>query len=131
LQVRDWLFVEDHCRAILSVVKGGKPGETYNIGGNRSLSNLEVVRMVLKATGGPESLIQYVTDRPGHDRRYALTSEKLTNETGWEPKVQFEDGLRDTIEWYRSNPGWVERVRSQAYRDYYAMNYQGRDGKYS
>jgi dTDP-glucose 4,6-dehydratase len=129
LQVRDWLFVEDHCRAILSVVKGGKPGETYNIGGNRSLSNLEVVRMVLEATGRPESLIQYVTDRPGHDRRYALTSEKLTKETGWEPKVQFEDGLKDTIRWYKSNPGWVERVRSQAYLDYYAKNYQGRDGK--
>ena len=82
MQVRDWLFVDDHCRAILAVLKGGRTGETYNVGGNRSLPNLDVVRMVLKATGRPESLIQYVTDRPGHDRRYALSSAKLTRETG-------------------------------------------------
>lgn len=127
MQVRDWLFVEDHCRAILAVVHKGRPGEIYNVGGNRSLPNLEVVHKVLQATGRPESLITYVTDRPGHDRRYALTSEKLMKETGWEPKIDFETGLAQTVAWYKNNPGWVERVRSEAYLEYYKKNYQGRE----
>lgn len=127
MQVRDWLFVDDHCRAILAVLKGGRTGETYNVGGNRSLPNLDVVRMVLKATGRPESLIQYVTDRPGHDRRYALSSAKLTRETGWSPQVSFEDGLKNTVQWYQNNSGWIERVRSEAYLEYYAKNYRGRE----
>ncbi|SRR5579883_383936 len=123
MQVRDWLFVEDHCRAILAVLTKGRTGEIYNIGGNRSLPNLEVVRKVLALTGRPETLIEYVTDRPGHDRRYALSSEKLMRETGWHPEMDFETGLARTIEWYRSNAGWVERVRSGEYRDYYERNY--------
>ena len=125
-QVRDWLYVEDHCRGILAVLHQGRDGEIYNIGGNRSLPNLEVVHQVLALTGKPASLIEYVKDRPGHDRRYALSSEKLTRETGWQPVMNFETGLARTIDWYRGNPGWVERVRSGAYRTYYERNYGNR-----
>jgi dTDP-glucose 4,6-dehydratase len=126
LQVRDWLYVDDHCRGILAVLQRGREGEIYNIGGNRSLPNLEVVRSVLQLTQKPESLIQYVTDRPGHDRRYALSSEKIMRETGWRPMVEFESGLARTIEWYRENSGWVAHVRSGEYRTYYERNYGGR-----
>ena len=125
-QVRDWLFVEDHCRGILAVLQKGREGEIYNIGGNRSLSNLVVVRKLLELCGKPESLIQYVKDRPGHDRRYALSSAKLMRETGWEPLMNFEQGLSETMQWYRANPGWVERVRSGEYRAYYESNYGSR-----
>jgi dTDP-glucose 4,6-dehydratase len=126
MQVRDWLYVDDHCRGILATLRSGRDGEIYNIGGNRSLPNIDVIHMLLAATGRPESLIQYVKDRPGHDRRYALSSEKLTAQTGWRPLVDFETGLARTIEWYRSNAGWVERVRSGAYREYYQQNYGAR-----
>ncbi len=125
-QVRDWLYVEDHCRGILAVLHHGRDGEIYNIGGNRSLPNLEVVHQVLALTGKPESLIAYVKDRPGHDRRYALSSEKLMRETAWQPVMNFEVGLARTIEWYRGNSAWVERVRSGAYRTYYERNYGNR-----
>jgi dTDP-glucose 4,6-dehydratase len=126
-QVRDWLYVDDHCRGILAVLRKGREGEIYNIGGNRSLPNLDVVRKVLALTGQPESLIQYVTDRPGHDRRYALSSEKLMRETGWAPAMDFETGLERTIAWYRENIEWVDRVRSGAYREYYEQNYGSRE----
>jgi dTDP-glucose 4,6-dehydratase len=125
-QVRDWLYVEDHCRGILAVLRQGRDGEIYNIGGNRSLPNLEVVHQVLALTGKPNSLIEYVKDRPGHDRRYALSSEKLMRETGWQPVMNFETGLANTIAWYRGNPAWVARVRSGAYRTYYERNYGNR-----
>jgi dTDP-glucose 4,6-dehydratase len=125
-QVRDWLYVEDHCRGILAVLRQGRDGEIYNIGGNRSLPNLDVVRQVLALAGKPESLIAYVTDRPGHDRRYALSSEKLMRETGWQPVMDFETGLARTIEWYRGNSAWVAHVRSGAYRTYYERNYGNR-----
>src|SRR5437762_9828553 len=107
LQVRDWLHVDDHCRGILAVLRKGRDGEIYNIGGNRSLPNLEVVHKVLALTGKPGSLIQYVKDRPGHDRRYALSSEKLMAATAWLPLTDFETGLARTIHWYRSNSGWM------------------------
>jgi dTDP-glucose 4,6-dehydratase len=126
-QVRDWLYVDDHCRGILAVLRGGRDGEIYNIGGNRSLPNMDVVRQVLTLTGKPESLIQYVTDRPGHDRRYALSSEKLMRETSWKPLMDFETGLARTIDWYRANGPWIERVRSGAYRSYYEKNYGNRE----
>ena len=126
-QVRDWLYVDDHCRGILAVLRGGRDGEIYNIGGNRSLPNLDVVRKVLALTGKPESLIQYVTDRPGHDRRYALSSAKLMRESSWQPLMDFETGLARTIEWYRANSAWVARVRSGAYRTYYEKNYGNRE----
>ncbi|MDE3165962.1 MAG: dTDP-glucose 4,6-dehydratase [Acidobacteriota bacterium] len=125
-QVRDWLYVDDHCRGILAALKKGREGEIYNIGGNRSLPNLDVVRQVLAATGRGENLITYVKDRPGHDRRYALLSEKLMRETGWSPVMDFEAGLARTVEWYRANTGWVSRVRSGEYRAYYERNYGGR-----
>jgi dTDP-glucose 4,6-dehydratase len=125
-QIRDWLYVEDHCRGILAVLRQGREGEIYNIGGNRSLPNLEVVRQVLGLTGKPESLIEYVKDRPGHDRRYALSSEKLMRETGWRPVMNFETGLARTIEWYRGNPAWLDHVHTGAYRTYYESNYGNR-----
>ncbi|MGH9621161.1 MAG: dTDP-glucose 4,6-dehydratase, partial [Bryobacteraceae bacterium] len=125
-QVRDWLYVEDHCRAIHAIFERGEPGEIYNIGGTCSLPNLEVVRRILKALGKPESLIAWVADRPGHDRRYALTSEKLARRTGWKPRMEFDRGLRATLDWYRQNPGWVERVKSGEYRRFYELNYANR-----
>jgi dTDP-glucose 4,6-dehydratase len=125
-QVRDWLYVYDHCRGILAVLNQGREGEIYNIGGNRSLPNLDVVHQVLKITGKGESLVVYVKDRPGHDRRYALSSEKLMRETGWEPLMDFESGLARTIEWYCANAAWVARVRSGEYRTYYERNYGNR-----
>jgi len=126
-QIRDWLYVDDHCRGILAVLRGGREGEIYNIGGNRSLPNMDVVHQLLALTGKPTSLIQYVTDRPGHDRRYALSSEKLMRETSWQPLMDFETGLGRTIDWYRSNGAWIERVRSGAYRSYYEKNYGNRE----
>jgi dTDP-glucose 4,6-dehydratase len=126
MQVRDWLYVEDHCRAIWTVLERGRAGEIYNIGGNCSLPNLEVVQRILRATGRPESLIQRVADRPGHDRRYALTTAKLTRETGWTPRMSFDTGLAQTIDWYRQNQGWVERVKSREYRAFYELNYAKR-----
>jgi dTDP-glucose 4,6-dehydratase len=125
-QVRDWLYVEDHCRAIKAVLEKGGAGEIYNIGGNCSLPNLEVVRRILEATGRPQSLITRVADRPGHDRRYALTNGKLTRETGWKPQVAFERGLLATVEWYKRNQAWVERIKSGEYRRFYELNYSDR-----
>jgi dTDP-glucose 4,6-dehydratase len=126
MQVRDWLFANDHCRGILAALTKGRDGEIYNIGGNRSLPNLDVVRLILEATGKPASLIKYVKDRPGHDRRYALSSEKLLRETGWAPVIDFEVGLSQTVEWYSRNASWVEHVRSGEYRAYYETNYSNR-----
>ena len=126
MQIRDWLYVDDHCRAIRAVLEKGRAGEVYNIGGSRALPNIEVVQRILAATGQPESLIKYVTDRPGHDRRYAITSDKVERETGWKPQVEFEQGLADTVRWYRDNASWIANVRSGAYRDFYERNYAGR-----
>lgn len=125
-QVRDWLYVEDHCRGILAVLQGGREGEIYNIGGNASVANMDVVRKILAATDQPETLIRHVTDRPGHDRRYALSSAKLTRETGWSPQVEFEGALVETVNWYREHVEWVRRVKSGEYHTYYAQNYDHR-----
>jgi len=126
MQVRDWLYVDDHCRAILACIERGRPGEVYNIGGSRSLANVEVVKMMLALLGKPESLMVTVKDRPGHDRRYAISSEKLMRETGWEAQMPFEQGLQATIDWYRSNSDWIDRVKSGEYQSYYEKNYAGR-----
>jgi len=126
MQIRDWLYVEDHCRGIRAVLNHGREGEIYNIGGNCSLPNLEVVRRILRVTGKPDSLIEYVPDRPGHDRRYALSSQKLMHEAGWAPRVAFDEGLARTVEWYRGHMDWVARVRSGEYLTYYARNYENR-----
>jgi dTDP-glucose 4,6-dehydratase len=125
-QIRDWLYVEDHCRAIQAVLEKGRPGEVYNVGGNCSLPNLEVVKRILQVTGKPESLMTRVADRPGHDRRYALTNAKLTRETGWEPLISFNDGLAATIDWYKANQEWVRHVKSGEYRNFYELNYANR-----
>ena len=126
MQVRDWLYVDDHCRGIRAVLQKGRDGEIYNIGGNCSLPNLTVVRKILKATGAPESLMKRVEDRPGHDRRYALSSAKLMRETGWAPSVEFEAGLARTVSWYKDNAAWVRAVKSGEYLTYYARNYENR-----
>ncbi len=125
-QVRDWLYVDDHCRAIHAVLAKGQPGEVYNIGGSKALANLDVVHRILALTGKPTSLLKTVKDRPGHDRRYAITSEKLEQATGWRAEMDFDLGLKSTIDWYTSNRDWVASVKSGAYRDYYAQNYSAR-----
>ncbi len=126
MQIRDWLYVDDHCRAILAVIERGREGEIYNIGGSRALPNIEVVQRILDAVGKPYTLMQTVKDRPGHDRRYALSSEKVMRETGWKPRQPFEAGLQATIEWYRANADWVAHVRSGEYQRYYEHNYANR-----
>ena len=126
MQVRDWLYVDDHCRAILAVIERGREGEIYNIGGSRALPNVEVVKKILDAVGQPVSLMQTVKDRPGHDRRYALSSAKLMAETGWTAEVPFEEGLRTTIDWYRTSAEWIARVKSGEYQHYYERNYANR-----
>jgi dTDP-glucose 4,6-dehydratase len=125
-QVRDWLYVDDHCRAILAVIERGRAGEIYNIGGSRALPNLEVVERILDTVGKPRSLMQTVKDRPGHDRRYALSTDKLMRETGWQAQMPFEAGLRATIDWYRANAAWIARVKSGEYQNYYQRNYANR-----
>ena len=106
MQVRDWLHVEDHCRAIDVVLHKGKIGEVYNIGGNNEKANIEIVKLIIKSLGKEESLIQYVADRPGHDRRYAIDNSKITKELGWAPKYTFDEGIKETIEWYLQNKEW-------------------------
>jgi len=125
-QIRDWLYVDDHCRAIQAALALGREGEVYNIGGSRALANLDVVQRILKITGKPESLMVTVKDRPGHDRRYAITSEKIEKECGWQAQMDFEVGLEATVNWYSTNRDWVSRVKSGAYRDYYSQNYSSR-----
>ena len=116
--VRDWLYAKDHCRAVDMIVRSGKIGEIYNIGGNSEMSNIEVVKTILDILGKPDSLITYVKDRPGHDRRYAINSEKLQNQLGWKPETNFSEGIQKTIKWYCDNPEWVERIRTGEYRKY-------------
>ena len=127
LQIRDWLYVDDHCRGIHAVLQRGREGEVYNFGGNCALPNREVITRVLQIVGAPETLMQTVTDRPGHDRRYALASEKLARETGFVPQMSFELGLPATVQWYRDHAAWIAHVRSGEYRDYYRQNYGWRD----
>jgi len=126
-QQRDWLHVRDNCRGILEVLEHGRTGEIYNIGGTDVVENLEVIIRVLKLMRKPETLISYVTDRPGHDRRYALNCSKIETELGWRPLIRFEDGLKQTIDWYLENREWVEAVRHGEYRSYYARYYENRD----
>jgi len=122
--VRDWLYVTDHCKAIDLVVRKGREGEVYNIGGHNEKTNLEVVKTILKALGKPESLIKYVTDRPGHDLRYAMDPTKITTELGWVPEHDFESGIKDTIDWYLNNKEWWENIISGEYQNYFAKQYK-------
>ena len=121
--VRDWIFVGDHCRAIWLAYEKGQPGEAYNIGARNEKQNIEVVTAILDTLGKPHDLITYVTDRLGHDRRYAIDPTKAETELGWKPRMSWEDGLRRTIDWYRSNQEWVDHIRNGEYRNYYQAMY--------
>lgn len=123
LNVRDWIHVADHNRAVELVFEKGKPGEVYNIGASREMKNIEIVKLILKKLNKSEDLIEYVKDRPGHDRRYAIDSSKIQNELGWKPEIEFETALDNTIDWYVENKSWWERVISGEYQKYYKTQY--------
>ena len=126
LNVRDWLYVEDHCKAIDLILRGGRVGEVYNIGGHNEMRNIDIVRLICAELGKPESLITYVTDRKGHDQRYAIDPAKIHGELGWLPETMFKDGIRKTIQWYLDNQEWWETIRSGEYRNYYEKMYGNR-----
>ena len=126
LNVRDWLYVEDHCRAIDLILENGRVGEVYNIGGHNEKANIEVVKIILKQLGKPESLITYVTDRKGHDQRYAIDPTKIHDELGWLPETKFEDGIKKTIQWYIDNEDWWKNIVSGEYQKYYEKMYGNR-----
>ncbi|SMF68307.1 dTDP-glucose 4,6-dehydratase [Paenibacillus uliginis N3/975] len=128
LNIRDWLYVEDHCSAIDLVIHHGQLGEVYNIGGNNERTNVHIVKTILNELGKPESLITYVEDRLGHDRRYGIDPAKITSELGWKPQHNFETGIKETIRWYLSNKEWWTRIQSGAYRDYMTQQYGSRLG---
>ncbi len=124
MQVRDWLHVSDHCSAIDAVLHKGKDGEVYNIGGNNEKANIEIVKLIIGTLGKSEGLIKYVKDRPGHDRRYAIDNTKITTELGWEPTYTFEQGMKETIQWYLENTKWNENIISGDYANYYEKMYK-------
>ncbi len=124
MQIRDWLHVKDHCTAILTVLEKGKLGEVYNIGGNNEKANIEIVKLIIKELGKTEDLIEYVKDRPGHDRRYAIDNTKISTELGWNPSYTFEQGIAETIQWYLRSESWLEKVVSGEYQKYYDKMYQ-------
>ncbi len=124
--VRDWIYVDDHCRAIWAVYEKGRSGEAYNIGARNERENIDVVKSILDVLGKPHELIRYVTDRLGHDRRYAIDPTKVEDELGWKPQVTWEDGLAATIKWYQENQAWVDHVRSGEYKEYYKTMYGSR-----
>ena len=123
MQVRNWLYVEDFCRGIGHALAHGVPGEAYNVGGPDECTNIEVVKRIIELCGSDEGLLEYVTDRPGHDRRYAIDARKLEKELGWKPAETFESGIRKTVEWYLAHGDWVQRVQSGAYREWIATQY--------
>jgi dTDP-glucose 4,6-dehydratase len=126
LQIRDWIHVDDHARAIDLVLHQGRAGEVYNIGSDNEKTNLEIIRILLRQLGKPESLIKYVKDRPGHDRRYAIDSTKLHTELGWKPEVDFETGIASTIEWYKTHQEWMQEIVTGKYMEYYKTMYENR-----
>ncbi len=126
--IRDWIHVEDHCRALLRVFLSGEPGEVYNIGGNAERTNIHVVEEILRILGKPRDLITFVKDRPGHDRRYAIDSTKIREKLGWKPSRDFEEGLEETVRWYVDHPSWWKRVKSGEYLEYYERQYRDRLG---
>lgn len=126
LNVRDWIYVVDHNKAADLVFEKGKPGEVYNIGASREMTNIEIIKLILKKLGKGEELIEYVKDRLGHDRRYAIDSSKIQNELGWKPTVEFEQAISDTIDWYLQHKSWWERIISGEYQKYYELQYKNR-----
>ena len=126
MNVRDWIYVDDHSSAILAVLESGAAGEVYNIGGRNERANLDITRYILKTLGKSESLVRFVKDRPGHDRRYAIDSSKIRRQLGWQPEHSFEEALERTVKWYVENPGWWQRVKSGEYREYYKKQYGDR-----
>ena len=126
LNVRDWLYVTDHCRAVDLILRRGRIGQVYNIGGHNEMRNIDIARLICRALGKPESLITYVTDRKGHDLRYAIDPEKIHGELGWLPETAFADGIRATVDWYLANRPWWEAIVSGKYRDYYERMYKDR-----
>ena len=126
LNVRDWLYVEDHCKAIDLIIRKGRAGEVYNIGGHNEMRNIDIVKLICRELGKPESLITYVTDRKGHDMRYAIDPAKIHRELGWLPETKFKDGIKKTIRWYLEHREWWEEIISGEYRDYYEKMYEGR-----
>ena len=126
LNVRDWLYVEDHCSAIDLIIREGKAGEIYNVGGHNERANIEVVETILHILGKPESLIEYVTDRKGHDLRYAIDPHKIETELGWKPKTKFEEGINKTVSWYLENKDWWQKIISGEYQNYYQKMYGNR-----
>ena len=126
LNVRDWLYVEDHCRAIDLIIRNGRVGEVYNVGGHNEMKNIDIVKIICKELGKPESLITYVTDRKGHDMRYAIDPTKIHNELGWLPETKFEDGIKKTIQWYLDNKEWWKTIISGEYQNYYKEMYENR-----
>jgi len=126
MNVRDWIYVIDHNKAVQLVLEKGKPGEVYNIGASNELPNIEIVKLILKALGKGENLIKYVTDRPGHDRRYAIDSSKIRTELGWKPEFEFAEAIERTIDWYVRNKTWWERIISGDYQKYYEQQYGNR-----
>lgn len=126
MNVRDWIHVSDHCRAIRAALARGRPGEVYNIGAENERTNLEITRRILSLLGRDESMVEFVKDRPGHDRRYAIDASKARAELDWRPLVTFEQGLADTVEWYRRHEGWWRRIRAGEYMDYYWKQYAER-----
>lgn len=124
MQIRDWLHVKDHCTGIDTVLHKGKIGEVYNIGGNNEKANIEIVKLIIKNLRKSEDLIKYVQDRPGHDRRYAIDNTKITTELGWKPSYTFEQGIKETIEWYLANEEWMEKIVSRKYMKYYEEMYK-------
>lgn len=126
LNIRDWIHVSDHCRAIDRVLRFGKPGEVYNIGGNSEMTNLAITQLVLQELRKPETLIRHIQDRPGHDRRYAIDATKIHHELGWQPQYSFAQGIRETIQWYQDHRDWWERVKQGDYRLYYDRMYAQR-----
>ena len=126
INVRDWLYVEDHCKAIDLIIHKGKVGEVYNIGGHNEMRNIDIVRLIIKELGKDESLIKYVTDRKGHDQRYAIDPTKIHSELGWLPETMFKDGIKKTIKWYLDNKKWWEAIVSGEYQKYYEKMYKDR-----
>ena len=126
INVRDWLYVEDHCRAIDLIIREGADGCVYNVGGHNEMRNIDIVKLILKELGKPESLITFVTDRKGHDMRYAIDPSKITRELGWKPETMFKDGIKSTIRWYLDNRSWWEKIISGEYKDYYEKMYGNR-----